>query len=226
MDDQTLYDIQAVFARILKGDSVAVFDLISQNERPTLQKAFNYAAERHKGQMRKGALQRPYTDHLLMTWYLVRASGGSLEQQQAALLHDVVEDCRKKDETRSDIIKEIENIFQRPVSQLVEGLTLPFDNEDDAKELEIISKMPKEVKLIKACDNAANLWDSIFDRPQHWSEDRYKYVIQFREHVNKLTAIDGSIEDAIFKDFIKMATENAKPDASQRERPQCPKPKI
>ena len=41
MDDQTLYDIQAVFARILKGDSVAVFDLISQNERPTLQKAFN-----------------------------------------------------------------------------------------------------------------------------------------------------------------------------------------
>lgn len=226
MDKQTLHDIEAVFARILKGDSVSIFDLATQNERPTLQKAFNYAAKRHKGQVRKGPLQRPYTDHLLMTWYLVRTSGGSLEQQQAALLHDVVEDCRKKDETRADLIKEINDIFQRPVSHLVEGLTLPFDNEDDTKELRTISKMSKEVKLIKACDNAANLWDSIFDRPQHWSEDRYEYVIQFRENVNKLTAVDGSIEDSIFKAFIKMATENAKLDVRQRKRLQCPKPKL
>lgn len=56
-----------------------------------LQVAFSFAQEAHQGQMRKGT-KIPYVIHLLRTWSYVDIMTCDLEEQQAALLHDVLED--------------------------------------------------------------------------------------------------------------------------------------
>lgn len=49
------------------------------------------AARAHKGQMRKGS-DIPYLIHPVRTWAYVKCMTDSVEEQAAALLHDVVED--------------------------------------------------------------------------------------------------------------------------------------
>lgn len=58
-----------------------------------LQDTFSFVAEAHKGQVRKGTTI-PYLIHLLRTWNYVRLMTGDLEEQEAALLHDVLEDTK------------------------------------------------------------------------------------------------------------------------------------
>ena len=63
------------------------------NWQPTgiIQKAFDIAAEQHKGGVRKGGTI-PYMSHLLAVSALVIEHGGDEVQAAAALLHDVLED--------------------------------------------------------------------------------------------------------------------------------------
>ena len=63
------------------------------NWQPTgiIQKAFDIAAEQHKGGVRKGGTI-PYLSHLLAVSALVIEHGGDEVQAAAALLHDVLED--------------------------------------------------------------------------------------------------------------------------------------
>ena len=56
-----------------------------------IQKAFDIAAEQHKGGVRKGGAI-PYLSHLLAVSALVIEHGGDEVQAAAALLHDVLED--------------------------------------------------------------------------------------------------------------------------------------
>ena len=56
-----------------------------------IQKAFDIAAEQHKGGVRKGGTI-PYLSHLLAVSALVIEHGGDEVQAAAALLHDVLED--------------------------------------------------------------------------------------------------------------------------------------
>ena len=59
---------------------------------PRFLQAFVFAAEQHKGQMRK-ASTIPYIAHLMGVASLVLEAGGNEDLAIAALLHDVVEDC-------------------------------------------------------------------------------------------------------------------------------------
>lgn len=56
-----------------------------------LENAYLYAKEAHRGQTRKGT-DIPYLIHLVRTWDYVRQITDSMEEQAAALLHDVLED--------------------------------------------------------------------------------------------------------------------------------------
>ena len=60
-----------------------------------LEEAFSFAREAHRGQMRKGT-KIPYLIHLIRTWHYTVIMEGDLEEQQAALLHDVLEDTPVK----------------------------------------------------------------------------------------------------------------------------------
>lgn len=56
-----------------------------------LREALRFAACAHEGQMRKGT-KIPYLIHLLRTWGYVEQMTGDLKEQQAAILHDILED--------------------------------------------------------------------------------------------------------------------------------------
>lgn len=60
-----------------------------------VKKAVWLAAELHNGQVRKGT-KTPYITHPIAVMELVAQAGGSDEEQAAAVLHDVVEDCGGK----------------------------------------------------------------------------------------------------------------------------------
>ncbi|MDE1153744.1 MAG: HD domain-containing protein [Micavibrio sp.] len=227
--DQVLKKITDVFTGIYQGAGDAVFNEANEADRPSLKAAFNYAAKKHEGQTRRGQQPRPYTDHLLMVWFLTHISGQSLEAQQAALLHDVAEDCLKNAETQEDILKEIKNLFGENVSSICRDLTLPLGMEDtDEAELDFISKIPKGSQPIKSCDNLANLWDAIHDTPKKWTGDRIKEDVVFRSQIKDLVTQPASLLDKLFAAVSTLAGEPKSPVLKQSRivvrPPQPPKP--
>jgi hypothetical protein len=84
---------------------------------PRFLRAFDFAAEKHKGQTRK-ASTIPYIAHLMGVASIVLEAGGDEELAIAALLHDVVEDCGG-----APMLKEIRRRFGARVAKVVEGCT-------------------------------------------------------------------------------------------------------
>ena len=96
-----------------------------------------FAAERHRGQKRKGAAGEPYINHLIEVAELVAGSSNTLDTElvMAALLHDTVEDTSTSGE-------ELERLFGADVAALVLEVT------DD-------KSLPKEVrKALQISDRA------------------------------------------------------------------------
>ena len=183
-------DIRKIFDQIYSGKGQNLFSDLNMPNAHILQKTFEYAEKAHQEQRRKGLLNRPYSDHLLSVWYLVYLSGGTLEEQQAALLHDVAEDCQKEmNMTSHEIVIDIALNFSPDIAEIVKELTLPFEDSDenDETELKLISQLTPSAKLVKACDNMSNLWDAVFDRPEYWDHKRFLYVVEFRQKVMRLT---------------------------------------
>lgn len=78
-----------------------------------LEKALTFAAEAHRGQMRKGT-DIPYLIHLIRTWDYVRRMTEDEDELAAALLHDVLEDT-------AVTAHELEDAFGSRVAGLVAG---------------------------------------------------------------------------------------------------------
>ena len=79
-----------------------------------IRRAYRYAGERHRGQMRHSG--DPYITHPLGVARIVAGLGLDVETVQAALLHDVVEDTGTSHE-------EVEAEFGPQVAALVDGVT-------------------------------------------------------------------------------------------------------
>ena len=84
---------------------------------PRFHRAFQFAAEKHKGQARK-ASTIPYLAHLMGVASLVLEAGGDEDLAIAALLHDVVEDCGG-----APMLKEVRRRFGARVAKVVDGCT-------------------------------------------------------------------------------------------------------
>src|SRR5208282_6609722 len=84
---------------------------------PRFLRAFDFAAEKHAGQVRK-ASTIPYIAHLMGVSSLALEFGGDEDMAIAALLHDVVEDCGG-----AAMLKEVRRRFGSRVAKIVEGCT-------------------------------------------------------------------------------------------------------
>jgi (p)ppGpp synthase/HD superfamily hydrolase len=78
--------------RLVEGQNPPV----SESPNAMLQRAIEVAVVCHAGHVDKSG--EAYILHPLRVMLAVRESGGSMEQQAAAVLHDVIEDCGVKDE--------------------------------------------------------------------------------------------------------------------------------
>ena len=84
---------------------------------PRFLEAFEFAAEKHAGRVRK-ASTTPYIAHLMGVASLVLEFGGDEDMAIAALLHDVVEDCGG-----APMLKEVKQRFGSRVAKIVDGCT-------------------------------------------------------------------------------------------------------
>lgn len=121
-------------------------------------RAYNYAEEMHRGIFRKSG--EPYIVHPLRVAYTVALSGADAETVTAALLHDVVEDCREKGAS----IEKLEEDYGMIVANIVDAVTkLSTDTEIPKAELDIMSEikmqstMNPRALLVKAADRIDNL---------------------------------------------------------------------
>ena len=86
------------------------------NKHKNFIKAFEFANEKHWDHTRKGT-SIPYIAHPMAVASLVMENGGSADEVIAALLHDVLEDCK-------DVgFEDIESAFGKRVADIVSGLS-------------------------------------------------------------------------------------------------------
>ena len=86
---------------------------LSEDKLPLIQKAYDFAEEKHAGQLRLSG--EPYIIHPLRATNFLMQLKPDLETIQTCLLHDVVEDCNVS-------IDEISEIFGSEVAVLCEGM--------------------------------------------------------------------------------------------------------
>jgi (p)ppGpp synthase/HD superfamily hydrolase len=158
---------------------IEVFKCAPKEYQPHLIKAFELAEKEHAGQIRKGSLGRPYTDHLLMVWFITFLLGGNLDQQLAAILHDLIEDCQNSKPKRHSLICSITKKFGLRVVTYVMALSTDMGGNSKLKEIELVSAMIMTEKLIKSADNFCNFWDLLHDTPDYEPE-WIEYAMTFR----------------------------------------------
>ena len=116
-------------------------------------KALIFAATEHDGQFRKGGLI-PYITHPVEVSNIVARHGGTTAMIQAALLHDVIEDC-------GVTYIQLVHRFGEPVAGLVQDLTDPPSNlprsERKALTRERLAGCGAETQTIKLADILANV---------------------------------------------------------------------
>ncbi|NLZ36463.1 MAG: bifunctional (p)ppGpp synthetase/guanosine-3',5'-bis(diphosphate) 3'-pyrophosphohydrolase [Clostridiales bacterium] len=124
-----------------------------------IRKAYDFAAELHKGQYRKSGEE--YIYHPIAVAEIVASLELDTDSICAALLHDTVEDCEGKVD-----IEQIRKGFGSEVASLVDGLTklvtVPFEDKEE-QQVENLRKMflamSKDIRVIfiKLCDRLHNM---------------------------------------------------------------------
>ncbi len=144
--------------------------MFSADDVSLILKAFNYAAEKHQGQRRKGASATPYINHPIavdeMLWRI--GSVRDVSVIVAAILHDTVEDTDATPE-------ELERLFGGEVRGLVAQVT---DDKTLGKEermrlqIEHSPHLSAGAKQVKLADKIANVSDVAFAPPPDWPHER------------------------------------------------------
>ncbi|MBZ0271629.1 HD domain-containing protein [bacterium] len=133
-------------------------------------RAAHLAAQKHRGQVRKGVAGYPYINHPIEVAYeLVRVAGVSdAPVLAAALLHDVVEDT---DVTPGDIEAEFGRGVREIVDELTDDMTLDKPSRKK-KQFEMASELSHDARLIRIADKICNLRDILDDPPPGWTPER------------------------------------------------------
>jgi len=130
---------------------------------PRFFRAFQFAAEKHKGQTRK-ASSIPYIAHLMGVASIVLEAGGDEDLAIAALLHDVVEDCGGV-----PMLNQVRRKFGKRVADIVDGCTdayvEPKPEWRKRKEdyIERLKSESPDTRLVSAADKLNNIRSIISD---------------------------------------------------------------
>ena len=125
-----------------------------------LVRSYNYAAKMHEGVFRKSG--EPYIIHPLRVAYTVALCGADADTVTAAILHDVVEDCKEKGASLTVLAAD----YGQSVADIVNAVT-QLDSQTDPDlskaELDIMSEVKMQSVmnprglLVKAADRIDNL---------------------------------------------------------------------
>ena len=114
-----------------------------------LEKAYKFAKEKHKGQLRKFS-KKPYLTHLVRTYKIVKYYTEDRTMLVAALLHDIVEDT-------SVTVLEIKILFGEEVAEIVDQLTYKGNGDKKSGLKKEVGCMSSKSKIVKLSDRTANV---------------------------------------------------------------------
>ncbi len=147
----------------------------------TVLDALEFAAQKHRGQYRKGADKSPYINHLISVTRLLAGAGQVMDTQtlQAGVLHDILEDT-------NTTVEELTGRFGADVAGVVQEVTddksLPKLERKRLQEAHAAS-MSHSAKLVKAADKIANLVDLTNFPPLDWEQERLREYVAWSERV-------------------------------------------
>lgn len=127
------------------------------------QRAFEFAAEKHRKQTRK-ASTIPYIAHLMGVASLVLEAGGDEDMAIAAFLHDVVEDCGG-----AAMLKEVRRRFGKRVAHIVDGCTDAYETpkppwkERKVSYIDRLKREDSDTRLVSAADKLNNIRSILSD---------------------------------------------------------------
>jgi (p)ppGpp synthase/HD superfamily hydrolase len=141
-------------------------------------RAWNFSAERHAKQRRKGEAQEPYVNHLAEVAELVATAteGRDANLVAAAVLHDTVEDT-------ATLLGELASIFNTDIADLVAEVTddKRLDKAERKKhQVEHASAKSTRAKILKLADKTSNLRSLVKSPPADWSLERKREYLRGR----------------------------------------------
>jgi GTP diphosphokinase / guanosine-3',5'-bis(diphosphate) 3'-diphosphatase len=156
-------------------------------------RAWNFSAERHAKQRRKGEAQEPYVNHFAEVAELVATAteGHDANLVAAAVLHDTVEDT-------ATLLGELASIFNTDIAGLVAEVT--DDKRLDKAErkrlqVEHASAKTARAKILKLADKISNLRSLARSPPADWSlERKSEYLSWSRDVVQGLRGASAWLE--------------------------------
>lgn len=156
-------------------------------------KAAVFAAERHRGQVRKGPEAAPFINHPLAVARALNEEGGITDPEliAAALLHDTIEDT-------PTVYDDLHEAFGPRVADLVAQLTddkrLPKlkRKREQIRHAGVISRDAKRVKL---ADKLCNLREILASPPTNWSRARRaEYFSWSKKVVDRMRGANRALE--------------------------------
>ena len=156
-------------------------------------RAWNFSAERHAKQKRKGEAQEPYVNHLAEVGELVAIAteGRDANLVAAAVLHDTVEDT-------ATLLAELASVFNADIADLVSEVTddkqLGKAERKRAQVTHAAAKSPR-AKILKLADKTSNLRSLVKSPPADWSLERKRdYLAWANEVVQELRGANAWLE--------------------------------
>ena len=140
-----------------------------------------FAAEKHRGQVRKGADATPYILHPLAVARALVEEGGVTDAEviAAGLLHDTIEDTPT---VHDDLLEAFGERVATLVAELTDDKRLP---KDVRKELQVqhAPHLSLAAKQIKLADKLCNLREIVDRPPIDWSQDRKSRYVEWSRRV-------------------------------------------
>ena len=180
--------------------------------------AATFAADRHRGQRRKGPGASPYINHPLAVAALLADDGGitDVELLMAALLHDTVEDTHT---SRDEITELFGNAVGDLVAEVTDDKSLPKERR---KQLQIENAAHKSdrAKQLKIADKICNLRDIDAASPAGWDRDRKAQYLAWAVQVVEGCRGVNSALDQLFDETISQARDRVNASSPTTARPQ------
>ncbi len=178
-------------------------EFISMSDLAMFTNAAYFAAQKHRGQTRKGNGD-PYINHPLEILNLL-ANIGNVEDFNvltAAILHDTIEDTET---TKEEITERFGAEVCGMVLELSDDKSLPKERRKELQ-IEHAPQLSRGAKLVKLADKISNIRDVMENPPADWDIQRRREYIEWGEKVvaglrgvNEPleAAFDGMVERAV-----------------------------
>ena len=161
----------------------------------TILAAAIFAAEKHRGQVRKDQRGSPYITHPLIVAQILWETGGIRETPilTAAILHDTLEDTPT---TQAELQSQFGQAVLQIVLEVTDDKSLP-KMERKRRQVLHAPELSRAARLVKLGDKLVNCGDILKSPPKGWNIERRRHYVQWAaDVVHQIRGTNPPLENA------------------------------